>query len=232
MGNLTIDDICRKLSEGRVVSPTLPVKLARDFYTRSLTDPVFDYDSRYEQDIMDLFDIEKTNVPYIEALERQHRISGKAGDIRLKDDLFIFFLSIGASFCPHHPVFDLNIIDYLELSGRPYLYEKWFKNDTEKWLEIQKSLPGVNDIIREIYFGYKNIKQVPSRIRVASLDAPAELPGYSEGSIPFHRDREFSEKALLELYATWLYIIMIEVPHCIFVGNRKISVLKREKKNE
>ena len=219
MGKLTIEEICRKLSGGRVVSPTLPGKLARDFFTRPLTDPVFDYDSRYEQDVMDLFCIKRVNIPYIEALERQRRISGKTGKILLKGDLCIFFISIGARFCPHHPVFDLNIIDYLELSGKNDLYDKWFKTDAEKWLEIQKSLPKVSDIIREIYFGYKNIKQIPDRHRVASPDDGAALPCYSEGSIPFCRNKEVPEKAVLELYATWLYIIMIEVPCCLFYEN-------------
>ena len=110
--------------------------------------------------------------------------------------------------------FSLPVEDYLELAEKKEWYEKWYSSDAQAWKRDHSGhSPRIADVMRNCF---EAMEHAPDQVLYFS---PESIPGFlppESINTPFRRSgekiKDFDE---IHLAATWIYILMIEVPHLL-----------------
>ncbi len=222
----SIQSLSEKAATGRAVNPSQVRLVSKRFATEYLRQTCFT-DARdniaYDgiADFLDLIYYDGKVLPTGELMEyylkRQQRVPHKS-------DLLALLSIVGAdTLHPEnmHPLFSLPLQDYLECAGKEEWYRKWFRNDALAWERDHNGKhPRVCDVLRQCCFYFEGNKDpsVPSFLP----DAEVRLLPSEYIDVPFRRRslkiKDYAEGALA---ATWVVILMMEIPSLYARENRR-----------
>lgn len=225
----SLDDVLKCAKAGRTISPTYAGRLMHDFYRLPL-DKLSEMDKQYRKDLKDIL-LENLKVmprarSYAELIESYYNRIYENGEQEYELDVFFALALVGYNRSKNNKMFSLSVQDYMEAAGADELYDIWFTNDVSAWEKAHNGkAPTIGTVLRECIgiIGNSNIHFGDGEMVTVFNYCDRVLANKSVDKISnaFRRDADGDDPYIwTSLAATWVWILMIEIPH-MMVDNAK-----------
>lgn len=216
---IRIKDLIEKANTGRAISPAYVRKVVKQFYEvscRQLFESILEKKEAEElgKTLTKMLNNDGVERPLGDSLDH-YREQVQHPPLIPADTLAAISFAGALNKSPASiTFFSLPVEDYMELAGKKEWYEKWFLSDAQAWKRDHSGhSPRMADVIRNCF---NALEHAPDQVFYFH---PESIPGFlplERITIPFRRNdvkiKDFDES---HLAATWIYILMIEVPHLL-----------------